>query len=91
MMGHAHVDAQKLHRAIDALTPDDLEQVWDFIGYLNSRSIRRSKYHETEDERRAAISKAMDKLVELNVASRFGDPVEWQREVRRDRPLPGRE
>lgn len=28
---------------------------------------------------------------QTGVAEKFGDPVEWQRETRRDRPLPGRD
>ena len=46
---------------------------------------------EKEEARQATISKALDRLIASNVASRFGDPMEWQREVRKDRPLPGRD
>ncbi|MEB4590949.1 hypothetical protein VSS37_08175 [Candidatus Thiothrix sp. Deng01] len=49
------------------------------------------KHNETEEERQAAITQAIKELIASDVASRFGDPMEWQREVRKDRPLPGRE
>lgn len=49
------------------------------------------KHNETEEERQAAIGKAIEELVALGTASRFGDPMEWQREVRKDRLLPGRD
>jgi hypothetical protein len=31
------------------------------------------------------------KLAETGFSDKFGDPVEWQRAQRKDRPLPGRE
>lgn len=43
------------------------------------------------EARRKALMAAMDALVRSGVAAKFGDPVEWQRETRKDRPLPGRE
>lgn len=90
-MGYAYVNAQKLHEEIDALAPDDMAKVLDFIGYLKSRAVRPPKYNETEEERQVVIEKALETLIRLDTASRFGDPLEWQREVRKDRPLPGRE
>ncbi len=39
-------------------------------------------------ERMAA---ALEKLAASNAVAEIEDPVEWQRETRRDRPLPGRD
>ena len=39
----------------------------------------------------AAMAEALERLAALGGLKEFGDPVEWQRETRRDRPLPGRE
>lgn len=47
--------------------------------------------NETEEERVAAIHKALKNLHESGAFSDIDDPVEWQREIRKDRPLPGRE
>ena len=44
-----------------------------------------------EKSRGAAMAAAFRKLAELKAFSEIKDPVEWQREIRRDRPLPGRE
>ncbi|MDO8542299.1 MAG: hypothetical protein Q7S40_17810 [Opitutaceae bacterium] len=46
---------------------------------------------ETVEERRRKIEAACEKLRELGTFSSIMDPVEWQREIRRDRPLPGRD
>lgn len=40
---------------------------------------------------RAAPVAALQELAEAGGPAGFGDPVEWQRETRADRPLPGRE
>ena len=36
-------------------------------------------------------TEALEKLDELGTFAELKDPVEWQRELRRDRPLPGRD
>jgi hypothetical protein len=49
---------------------------------------------ESEDERRARGRRAAAALQELARTGAFDeieDPVAWQREIRKDRPLPGRE
>ncbi len=37
------------------------------------------------------MASALEKLAASNAVADIEDPVEWQREVRRDRPLPGRD
>ena len=37
------------------------------------------------------MTEALEKLAELGTFAELKDPVEWQRELRRDRPLPGRD
>src|SRR4051812_9934445 len=41
-----------------------------------------------EAARRQQVRDALNALVESGAAKAFGDPVEWQREIRKDRPLP---
>jgi bifunctional DNA-binding transcriptional regulator/antitoxin component of YhaV-PrlF toxin-antitoxin module len=36
------------------------------------------------------MAAALEKLAASGAVARIEDPVEWQREIRRDRPLPGR-
>ena len=42
----------------------------------------------TQGER---MAKALERLAAADALSHIQDPVEWQREMRKDRPLPGRE
>ncbi len=45
----------------------------------------------SDAERGRQMLAIMERLVALGTGEKYGDPVEWQREQRRDRPLPGRE
>lgn len=47
---------------------------------------------ETEREKRGQkMADALSKLAESGAFSEVEDPSAWQREIRRDRPLPGRD
>ena len=37
------------------------------------------------------LAAILTEMAEEGIGEIFGDPMEWQREARRDRPLPGRE
>lgn len=41
--------------------------------------------------RRKRMAEALEKLAASDAFSEISDPVEWQREIRKDRPLPGRD
>ncbi|HZG42991.1 MAG TPA: hypothetical protein VEY93_08525 [Longimicrobium sp.] len=52
------------------------------------------RHRETPEQRAARIKGAADALAQLAKMGAFDhieDPGEWQREIREDRPLPGRE
>jgi hypothetical protein len=55
--------------------------------YGDLQPMRRDELHPN-GTRLAAI---LTEMAEEGIGEIFGDPMEWQREVRRDRPLPGRE
>jgi hypothetical protein len=49
---------------------------------------------ESEDARRARglrAAAALERLANAGAFAEIEDPVAWQREIRQDRPLPGRE
>ena len=49
------------------------------------------KRWKSEAERKAALRDALDKLAKSGAFADIEDPVAWQREIRKDRPLPGRD
>lgn len=44
-----------------------------------------------EAARKQQLLDVLNALAASGAGEAFGDPVEWQREIRKDRPLPGRE
>ncbi len=45
----------------------------------------------SDEERRKLLAEALEELSNSGAFSEIEDPVAWQREIRKDRPLPGRE
>lgn len=44
-----------------------------------------------QEERGQQMAEALSKLAESGAFGEIDDPSEWQREIRQDRPLPGRD
>ncbi|HLL90545.1 MAG TPA: hypothetical protein VK324_14690 [Tepidisphaeraceae bacterium] len=44
-----------------------------------------------DDGRRRQLAEALEDLARANPFREITDPAAWQREIRKDRPLPGRE
>jgi hypothetical protein len=42
-------------------------------------------------DRRRRMAEALENLAAADAFSEISDPVEWQRDIRKDRPLPGRD
>ena len=65
--------------------------------YLNGaelvvRVARPGKFSDLpKGERGRRMRAALEKLSRLNAFAEIKDPVAWQREIRKDRPLPGRD
>ena len=45
----------------------------------------------TEEQRRQKLGECLEQLAQYNPFADIEDPVAWQREIRKDRALPGRE
>ena len=65
--------------------------------YLNGAELvvtvaRPENYSEmSKEERGRGMAEALRELTKLNTFRDIADPVAWQREIREDRSLPGRE
>jgi hypothetical protein len=61
---------------------------------LASRLIDSVRQRDLSDSfqksQREALKKSLEKLAKMKVFADIKDPVEWQKEIRKDRPLPGR-
>jgi hypothetical protein len=62
---------------------------------LASRLIDSVRQRDLSDSfqksQRQALKKSLEKLAKMKVFADIKDPVEWQRQIRKDRPLPGRD
>lgn len=83
---------QKTYKAI--LRGDRVEWLGPAPDTNGGANVEITVVHPEEDsldERRRKIHEALEGLVASGAWKLYGDPVEWQREIRKDRPLPGRE
>lgn len=72
------------------LPPADQKEALDFILFLEQRAGKVS-LDVDEKERGRRLAEALRNLQAANPFKDIADPVSWQREIRQDRPLPGRD
>jgi len=84
------VNVQLITEEINTLTPRQLEEVMHFVGYLKSLPVASQLQDESEETRQEVIKNSLKLLHKAGTFSDIDDPIEWQREVRTDRQLPGR-
>ncbi len=81
---------EQIQKQLNKLPPEKQSEVLDFITFLQERA-RSAQSALAEAERGTRIKAALQTLADLNTFADITDPVEWQRQIRKDRPLPGRE
>jgi hypothetical protein len=81
---------EQIHRNIQELPLDKQQEALDFVLFLRDRD-RVDSVPEPPENRKEIIRESMEKLAKMNTFAGIEDAVEWQRDIRRDRPLPGRE
>jgi hypothetical protein len=72
---------EQIMEQLKTLSATQQAEVLDFVNLLCQR----------EDERKGRIKESLQTLAEMGTFAEIEDPVEWQRQIRKDRPLPGRE
>ena len=82
--------AEQIQQQLSTLPPEKQTEVLDFITFLKNQA-QSAQAAFAEEQRGKRIKAALETLAELGTFADIADPVEWQRELRKDRPLPGRE
>ena len=54
-------------------------------------TLQEERWTLSAEFRRQRIVEILEKMAANNVFADISDPVEWQRDLRQDRPLPGRD
>ena len=77
---------------VQSLTPDEqLRLLEELAALIRQRVISQNRDGNLSHTlRRQKIVEILEKIAASNVFANVSDPVEWQRELRQDRPLPGR-
>lgn len=81
---------EQIEKQLSVLPPEKQIEALDFITFLQQQA-QSARSVSAEKERGKRIKAALQTLAELGTFADITDPVEWQRQIRKDRPLPGRE
>jgi len=84
--------SQQILEDVESLPEQFQTEALDFVQFLKQKISKKEKITQVEGINGSDIAQLMSKIAERGDAfSDIEDPVEWQRKVRQDRPLPGRE
>ncbi len=72
------------------LPPELQKETLNFIQFLKSRLTDRAVTGQDIEANGTRLADLLEEASGKNLFSHIQDPAEWQREIRRDRPLPGR-
>lgn len=83
--------SQKIIADVETLPPDMQEETFNFVQFLKSKIIKSDRKIERAEPNGIALAQLMKEGSKKNLFSRIENPAEWQREIRKERSLPGRE
>lgn len=81
---------QQILEDLDTL-PETLQaEILDFVQFLKAKMARQAQAPESPPNGEA-IARIGERMAARNALASIKDPAAWQREIRKDRPLPGRD
>jgi hypothetical protein len=80
---------EQIQKRLSKLSPEKQREVLDFVAFLQLRPYRLPE-PTTEAKRGRKIKELLNQLGKMKTFSEITDPVSWQRNIRKDRSLPGR-
>lgn len=84
--------SQQILKDVESLPEQFQVEALDFVQFLKQKITKKEKITQAEVANGVDIAQLMSNIAERGSAfNDIADPVEWQRKVRQDRPLPGRE
>ncbi len=83
--------SQQILEDVESLPEQFQSKALDFIQFLKLKISKNNSMNQTGEPNGAKLAKLMAEASKKNLFSEIKDPVAWQREIRKDRPLPGRE
>jgi len=83
--------SQQILEDVESLPEQFQAEALDFIQFLKLKISKKDAMNQTGEPNGAKLAKLMAEASKKNLFSEIKDPVAWQREICKDRPLPGRE
>ncbi len=80
----------EIHQELDELGKTELEQVETLIKTLLAKVGKHMRKPVPPSERGQRMKAILEEGATRGLFKNIPDPATWQREIRRDRPLPGR-
>ncbi len=80
---------EQIQKRLSKLPPDKQREVLDFVTFLQLRPYKLSE-PTVEAKRSRKIKELLNQLGTMKTFSEIANPVSWQRNMRKDRSLPGR-
>ena len=80
---------EQIQKRLSKLSPEKQREVLDFVAFLQLHSLKLPEA-TTDIKRGKRIRDLLTQLGTMKAFSDIADPVDWQRKIRKDRPLPGR-
>ncbi|GAB3794556.1 hypothetical protein GCM10028819_08620 [Spirosoma humi] len=75
---------------IEVDTPEDEALLMQLLPRLNGRLVEKRNTIQTQSKR-DSLREVFGRLTQSGVAQKYGDPSDWQRETRQDKPLTDRD
>jgi hypothetical protein len=82
---------QQLLEDLENLPPQMQEEALDFVHFLNEKLTKTKPTPLKKEPNGTKLARLMEEASKKNLFAHIEDPAAWQREIRKDRPLPGRE
>lgn len=82
---------QEILENIDSLPPEMQSEALDFVRFLKAKKTSSKLKTQNSKQNGSKLAQLMEEASNKGLFEHIQDPVLWQREIREDRPLPGRE
>jgi hypothetical protein len=82
---------QQIIEDLENLPPQMQEEAVDFVRFLHSKFTKAQPKPQVKEPNGTKLARLMEEASKKNLFAHIEDPAAWQREIRKDRPLPGRD
>ena len=83
--------ANQILEDVEKLPLQMQEETLDFVRFLTNKQRRSDLTDPDREPNGTKLARLMQEASTKNLFADIKDPAAWQREIRKDRPLPGRE